>query len=152
MITQAVMTVAVAMGLGNHMLILDPLQRAKALQWAWIAQCLLIQSIGFGKYAVIAFILRIQNRAQSKKTTLVTYSLYFIGVSNLAINIAMIGIIFTSCSPAAKRWNSALRGSCDHIYRTNHMGYAQGCMLQLFYGQGIADNLPQLGLPLAMSS
>lgn len=128
MITMALLTVSVSSGLGNHISLLEPSQIVTAMEWAWIAQCLLIQSIGFGKYAVIAFILRIQDRAQTRKNTVITYLLYFIGVSNFFINITMMTIILTSCSPGAKFWNSALPGTCNHVIRTDHMGYFQGCM------------------------
>ena len=93
----------------------------------FIAQCLIIQSIGFGKYAVIAFILRIQDRTQSRKTTYITYSLHFIAVSNLVLNIAEVVLVLTSCSPIAKFWNPALPGSCNHIDRTKQVGYFQPC-------------------------
>ena len=132
MIAQASLTVSVTSGLGNHIALLKPPQIVKSIEWSWIGQCLLIQSIGFGKYAVIAFILRIQDRAQSRKTTVVTYSLYFIGVSNFVINITEMAMILTSCSPTAKFWNSALAGSCTHLDRTNYVGYFQGCMKRTF--------------------
>lgn len=133
MIAQASLTVSVTSGLGNHIVLLKPPQIVKAIEWAWMGQCLLIQSIGFGKYAVIAFILRIQDRAQSRKTTVVTYFLYFIGVSNFVINITEMALILTSCSPTAKFWNSALPGSCTHIGRTDHVGNFQGCMKRTFF-------------------
>lgn len=133
MIAQASLTVSVTSGLGNHIVLLKPPQIVKAIEWSWIGQCLLIQSIGFGKYAVIAFILRIQDRVQSRKTTVVTYFLYFIGVSNFVINITEMSLILTSCSPTAKFWNSALPGSCTHIGRTDHGGYFQGCMKRTFF-------------------
>lgn len=127
-IAQASLTVSVASGIGNHIFLLKQQQVVKSLEWAWIGQCLMIQSIGCGKYAVIAFILRIQDRTESKKRTYVTYFLYFIGFSNFVINIAEMIMIMTSCSPTAKFWNSGLPGSCNNISRTNHVGYFQGCM------------------------
>lgn len=122
------LTVSVASGLGNHIFLLEQSQVVKAIKWAWISQSLLIQSIGFGKYAIIAFILRIQDRAQTRKATFITYFLYFVGVSNFFINITENIMIVTSCSPAAKFWNSALPGTCDHVIRTDHVGYFQGSM------------------------
>ena len=128
MTSQAFLTVAVSSGLGNHESLLTPPQISMALEWAWIAQCLLIQSIGFGKYAVIAFILRIQDRSHTRKATFIAYFLYFIGVSNFFINITEMTMVLTSCSPPSKFWNSAVRGTCNHIVRTDHVGYFQGCM------------------------
>ena len=124
----AFLTVSVAFGLGNHIFLLKQQQRVKAIEWSWIGQSVMIQSIGCGKYAVIAFILRIQDRTESKKRTYVAYFLYFIGVSNLVLNTAEVIMIMTSCSPTAKFWNSVLEGSCNNIGRTDHVGYFQGCM------------------------
>ena len=128
MIALASLTVSVAFGLGNHIYLLKQQQVVKSIEWSWIGQSLMIQSIGCGKYAVIAFILRIQDRTESRKRTYVTYFLYFIGFSNFVINIAEVVMIMTSCSPTAKFWNSALPGSCNDIGRTDHVGYFQGCM------------------------
>lgn len=128
MIAQASLTVSVTSGLGNQIFLLKPTQIVNSIEWSWIGQSLLIQSIGCGKYAVIAFILRFQDRAQSRKTTFLTYFLYFIDVSNFVLNITEMAMILTSCSPTAKFWNSALPGSCNHIGRTDHVGYLQGCM------------------------
>jgi len=126
--SQAIITVSVTSGLGNNMSLLEPLQIVKALKYSWIGQMLGIQFNGFGKKAVIAFLLRIQDRAQSKKMTCLTYCLYFIGVSNFAINTTEVCMILTSCSPTGKFWNPMIPGRCDHVTRTNHVGYFQGCM------------------------
>ena len=124
----ASLTVSIASGLGNHIILLQSQQVVKAIEWSWIGQSLMIQSIGCGKYAVIAFILRIQDRTESKKRTYVTYFLYFVGFSNFVINIAEMTMIMTSCSPTAKFWNKALPGTCKEVGRTDHVGYFQGCM------------------------
>jgi len=71
--SQAIITVSVTSGLGNHMSLLDSLQIVKALKYSWIGHMLGIPFNGFGKNAVIAFLLRIQDRAQSKKMTCMTY-------------------------------------------------------------------------------
>ena len=88
-IALASLTVSVAFGLGNHIFLLKPQQVVKAIEWSWIGQSLVIESIGCGKYAIIAFILRIQDRTESKKRTFVTYFLYFIGISNFVIRMAL---------------------------------------------------------------
>lgn len=130
MVAQAFITVSIALGLGNHIYLLEHQQVVNSQEWSWIGQSLMIQSIGCGKYAVIAFILRIQDRTKSKKRLYVTHFLYFIGFSNLVISIAEVIMIMTSCSPTAKFWNSALPGNCKNIDRTDHVGYFQGCMTQ----------------------
>ena len=127
-IALAMLTASVAFGLGNHIFLLKPQQVVKSIEWSWIGQSLVIESIGCGKFAIIAFILRIQDRTESKKRTYVTHFLYFIGFSNLVINTTEVIMIMTSCSPTAKFWNSALPGSCNNIGRTDRVGYFQGCM------------------------
>ena len=53
-------TVSAASGLGNHIHLLSHDQLVKALKWSWMSQIVAVQAIGFGKIAVIAFLLRIQ--------------------------------------------------------------------------------------------
>ena len=48
MITQTLFTVSVSHGLGNHIYLLEPSQIAKSLEMLWIAQCLVILTIGLG--------------------------------------------------------------------------------------------------------
>lgn len=120
------LTVACASGLGNHITSLTAVQAVKALQWSWFGQILAIQAIGFGKIAVIAFLLRIQDRANSRKARILVYFLYFIGLSNVIININQAVLILTSCSPAARLWDQGLPGTCNQIARTNYVGYFQG--------------------------
>ena len=128
MIGEAMITVSVLSGLGNYMDLSEQPEIVKALEWTWIGQRLLIQSIGFGKYAIIAFLLRVQDRVQSKKTKVLNYVLYFVGVSNFVLNIVSMTMILTSCSPTAKYWNKRLPGSCDHLERHRNTGYTQSCM------------------------
>ena len=122
----AIITVAVNSGLGNHMSLLHDSQIVNSQMWSWIAQSILIQTVGFGKYAVIAFLLRIQGRAQGKKMIFLTYLLYFIGISNFAINVITMAMIFTSCSPTAKFWNQSLPGTCNNVARLLDTGYLAG--------------------------
>ena len=128
MIDTAMITVAVAFGLGNRMSLLDRSHIVDAQMWSWIGQSILIQTVGFGKYAVIAFLLRIQGRAQGKKMIFLSYLLYFIAISNFFINASAIYIIYNACSPTAKFWNQSLQGTCNHVTRLEHVGYFQGSM------------------------
>ncbi|KAL6717504.1 hypothetical protein ACLMJK_005419 [Lecanora helva] len=125
-IAQAILTVGATSGLGTHLRLLEPWQLVKALKYSWIAQILGIQMNGFAKNAVIAFLLRIQDRAQSRKMTFLTYFLYFIGISNFAVNTTEMSMVLTSCSPTEKFWNPVLAGNCNHVSRTYHVGYFQG--------------------------
>ena len=128
MIGEAMITVSVLLRLGNYMDLLEQPEIVQALEWTWIGQCLLIESIGFGKYTIITFLSRIQDRVQSKKIKVLNYVLYFVGVSNFVLNIVSMTMILTSCSPTAKYWNKRLLGSCDHLERHRNTGYIQSCM------------------------
>ncbi|MDI1487978.1 MAG: hypothetical protein OHK93_007252 [Ramalina farinacea] len=126
LVTQAMITVSVLSGLGNHIDLLFGPQLVKANLWSWIGQIVAVQAIGFGKIAVIAFLLRIQNRAHSMKNTILVWILYFIGFSNVVINIDQMILILLQCDPVPKLWNQELPGTCHHIQRTNNVAYFQG--------------------------
>ena len=120
------LTVSCVYGLGNHIELISPPHLIEALEWSWWGQIIVIQAIGFGKIAVIAFLLRIQDRTQSRKTTILVWFLYFIGISNIIININQMILILLQCSPVQKLWNPQMPGTCDHIHRTNNVAYFQG--------------------------
>ncbi|KAL9131001.1 MAG: hypothetical protein Q9217_000943 [Psora testacea] len=120
------LTVSCVWGLGNHIDLLYGSQLVKTLEWSWFGQIVAVQAIGFGKIAVIAFLLRIQDRAQSRKNTILVWFLYFIGFSNVVINLDQMILILLQCSPVPKLWNPAIPGTCNHIQRTNNVAYFQG--------------------------
>lgn len=128
------LTVSVDHGLGNHIFALQPNDAILAGQWSWIAQIIAIHAIGFGKIAIIAFLLRIQDGANSNKNKILVYFLYFVGISNVILNINQVIMILVACDPAEKLWNIMLPGNCDHILRTNYVGYLQGgkCTINCF--------------------
>ncbi|KAL8870791.1 MAG: hypothetical protein Q9174_003244 [Haloplaca sp. 1 TL-2023] len=124
LIAQAMVTVSALSGLGNHIYLLWGPQLVKALLWSWIGQISAINAIGFGKIAVIAFLLRIQERNSTFKKA--AWFLYFIAISNVVININQSIMILLQCSPSQKLWDLSVPGSCYHVERTNHVGYFQG--------------------------
>ena len=119
-------TVSVLSGLGNHIYLLYGPQLVKANLWSWIGQIVAIHGIGFGKIAVIAFLLRIQDRAHSTKNSVLVWILYFNGVINFILNVDQMILILLQCDPVPKLWNQQLSGSCNHIQRTNNVAYFQG--------------------------
>ena len=126
MTTQAMLTVSCVWGMGNHLPLLTTEQTKNALEWSWIGQMILIQSIGAGKIAVVAFLLRIQAGLNSKKTKYLSWLLYFVAVTNVAINLDQMALILRACSPVGKLWNPSLPGACDGLVRASHVGYFQG--------------------------
>ena len=116
------LTASTASGLGNHIYLLAGPDIVRANMWSWFGQILAVQAIGFGKIAVIAFLLRIQERTNKKKA----WMLYFIAISNVIINIDQMILILLQCSPVTKVWDRLGPGTCNHVERTNHVGYFQG--------------------------
>lgn len=121
---QSIMTYGCVHGLGNHISLLAPEDLIAAGKWSWISQMMAINAIGFGKLAVIAFLLRIQDRTENKGR----WILYFIGFSNVVINLDQTIQMLVICKPLARQWNHQLDGSCPHVLRTNYVGYFQGSM------------------------
>ena len=119
-------TVSCIWGMGNHLFLLWGPQLVKANLWSWMGQIVAIQGIGFGKIAVIAFLLRIQDRTNSYKNKMLVYLLWFIAISNVIININQAVMILLQCAPVHKLWDLMVPGTCDHIKRTNHVAYFQG--------------------------
>jgi hypothetical protein len=110
---------------GNHLVLLTEHQLVAARKWAWITQMVCIQGFGFGKLAVIAFLLRIDERTTRKKKF---WFLYFVGFSNIVLNANQGTLMGTVCSPLSKWWDASVPGVCSqyHLLRTNYVGYFQG--------------------------
>ena len=121
---QSMNTVATSSGLGNHLSILTHPQTVSALKWDWLGQVVILNAIGFGKIAVCAFLLRIQDRTHSKGK----WFLYFIAVSMIIVNFNSSIQMMTQCTPLAHQWDRLRPGSCDHIQRTARLGYFSGSM------------------------
>lgn len=119
---QVLQTIAASYGLGNHVYLLTPPQLIASLKWVWLGQIVILNAIGFGKLAVCALLLHIQDRTQSKKK----WFIYFVGISGIIINIDQTVLMLTQCTPLARQWDRNLPGSCDHVLRTAHVGYFQG--------------------------
>lgn len=84
----------------------------------------MLNGIGFGKLAVIAFLLRIQERRHPKKRWL----LYFVGFSGCVANFISTVLLLLQCSPLERQWNDMVPGSCPYILRTTQIGYFAGSM------------------------
>lgn len=122
---QSLQSVATHSGLCNHIYLLRPANAVTALKWAWIGQILILNAIGFGKVAICAFLLRVQDRSEAKGK----WFLYFVAISGLLININQTVMMLTGCAPVARHWDRSLPGTCDHLTRLSRVGYFQGSML-----------------------
>lgn len=113
-------------GLGEHLADLvekDPALITKNQFYQWIFTTFAIVGISLGKLTIIAFILQIEG------TTTLTrkWVLYFFAASNIVVNIIILPIIWTQCTPTAKIWDDSITtGNCNGR-RTNQLyGYFQG--------------------------
>lgn len=136
MVGQVLQTIATRSGLANHMHQLTMAQFVTAMKWAWLGQIVILNGIGFGKVAICAFLLRIQDRSNAKGK----WFLYFVAISGLIINLDQTILMLVQCTPSARQWDRSLPGTCDHVQRTAHVGYFQGSMwtsfaLSLFEGR-----------------
>lgn len=133
MMGQVLQTLSTRSGLANHMRQLTLAQFVTAMKWAWLGQIVILNGIGFGKVAICAFLLRIQDRSNGKGK----WFLYFVAISGLIINLDQTILMLVQCTPSARQWDRSLPGTCDHVQRTAHVGYFQGsmcvCLLSPFF-------------------
>lgn len=115
-------TVATASGLGNQFELLNRRRQVAALKWSFLGHVPVVNGIGFGKLAVVAFLLRIQDRRHPKKK----WFLYFIGVSGCVINLITTLLLLFQCVPLDRQWNGTIPGVCSRILRIPDMGYVAG--------------------------
>jgi len=109
-------------GTGNYIDRLTVQQQMMAVEWGWIGQIVALLSSGFGKIAIIYFLLRIQDGTHSKSA----WFLHFTGWSNMVLNFIQVILILLQCSPTPKLWDNTLSGTCDGKQRTNTAGYFRG--------------------------
>ncbi|KAG0645989.1 hypothetical protein D0Z07_7935 [Hyphodiscus hymeniophilus] len=119
------LTVSVMFGLGEHLHTLvekDPALITKNQFYQWIFTTFAIVGISLGKLTIIAFILQIEGSTTYGRK----WVLYFFAVSIIIVNIIILPIIWTQCTPTAKIWDESIEGNCNGR-RTNQLyGYFQG--------------------------
>lgn len=121
-------TIAATSGLGNHFSLLSHQDQVAALKWSYVVHIPVINAIGFGKLAVVAFLLRIQDRGHPKEK----WFLYFMGTSGCAVNMIITVLLLLQCEPLERQWNDWVPGSCPHILRTTNAGYFAGSRFSPF--------------------
>lgn len=107
------------------MYLLTTEQFVTAMKWAWLGQIVILNAIGFGKVAICAFLLRVQDRSHTQGK----WFLYFVAISGVIINIDQTVLMLVACSPVVRHWDRRVPGTCDHLQRTAQVGYFQGSML-----------------------
>ncbi|KAI9722447.1 MAG: hypothetical protein M1828_004814 [Chrysothrix sp. TS-e1954] len=106
---QAMITVAVSKGFGNHITaVLDAGDVAEVGKWSYLSGALVLPSIGLSKVSVVAFLLAILGPTKNKTR----YFFIFIAISNMAFDIAQPFWNIFRCEPVSKDWNTSKIGSC----------------------------------------
>jgi hypothetical protein len=110
-------------GLGTPLGDLSGPQIAKNQFYQWIFTTFAIVSIALGKLTIIVFILQFE-RTDSKNRRV--WILYTCAILTILVNIAIIPILWTQCSPTVKIWNNEVSGNCDGRVINEKYGYFQG--------------------------
>lgn len=115
--SQAFFIVSVVYGIGAHVHGLRPQDIVVAMRTSWINMVSAIIAIVTGKLAIIAFLDQIRGRHKGRP-----WFLWFIGASNIVVNITVVITIFLQCSPVEKIWDDSIPGECGG--RSFNMKYA----------------------------
>lgn len=92
-----------------------------AMRTSWINMISAIIAIVTGKLSIIAFLDQIRGRHQGRP-----WFLWFIGASNIIVNITVVITILLQCSPVEKIWDDSIPGACDGRSLNLNYAYFQG--------------------------
>lgn len=110
-------------GLGTPIAGLEGFQIAKNQFYQWVFTTLAIIAIALGKLTIIIFILQFE-RTDGKNRRV--WILYIIAVLTILVNMAIIPILWTQCSPTVKIWDDTVPGNCAGRAINEKYGYFQG--------------------------
>lgn len=96
---------------------------SSAMGYAWIFQLLAVVAIALGKIVIVVFLEQLLRLKRAGHVFL-----WFIGISSLAVNVAIIGVILAQCSPMEKLFNDQIPGTCNDRQRNMLFGYFQGSL------------------------
>lgn len=116
--------VAVAYRIGNHIWLLSTEDMIQASKWDWLGRLVGVFGATFGKYVVIALLLRIQGSKHQRKS----WILHFIWATNLILAIAIVAALCGKYRPVALWRDKSMPGTCDVISSnvTEVLGLFQG--------------------------
>jgi len=129
-VATVLITLSVFHGLGNHTRFLSLPNIVEGTKLQWISVSLAAFSSGTSKAAVVAFLLVLQERSMLHKFW--TWMLYFLAVTNIALNFAIVFIIIFQCTPVEATWNFTIQGQCysrEHLF--GPVGIVQTCKRSL---------------------
>lgn len=120
------MTVSAVYGLGNHESVLSHSDIVKTNLWSWLAQIVAILCLVVARFAVISFLLAIQERTQKRTYQIGRRLILFVGILQGLINVAEVVLILEQCDPVQKLWDPTVPGTCTLIKTCSQVGYFQG--------------------------
>ena len=110
-------------GLGTPLGDLSDGQISKNQFYQWIFTTFAIVSIALGKLAIIVFMLQFERTDGRNRRV---WILYVIAVLTIMVNVAIIPILWTQCSPTVKIWDNSVAGNCAGRTIDEKYGYFQG--------------------------
>lgn len=120
-VSQAFFIVSIVFGIGAHAHGLRPQDIVVAMRTSWINMISAIIAIVTGKLSIIAFLDQIRGRHKGRP-----WFLWFIGGSNIVVNITVIITILLQCSPVEKLWDDRIPGDCGGRSFNLKYAYFQG--------------------------
>ncbi|KAL4783734.1 hypothetical protein BJX76DRAFT_329202 [Aspergillus varians] len=100
--------------MGRHVKSLSDEQLVLTLKYSWVFQLLSIVTSMLGKLAILAFLVQIRGRHDTKP-----WFLMILGFFIAAVNITVLGTILGQCTPMQKLWDDSIQGTCDPGRRMN---------------------------------
>lgn len=91
------------------------------MRTSWINMISAIIAIVTGKLSIIAFLDQIRGRHKGRP-----WFLWFLGVSNIIVNSAVVVTILLQCSPVEKLWDDRIDGVCNGRDFNLKYAYFQG--------------------------
>jgi len=119
---EALLTLSVHYGTGNHQDRLSSTQAVNSAFWSWIGQVCAIFALVWGRFAVIAFLIALQGQTYTVWKRL----LLVVGAMQALINTVEVVLILNQCTPARKLWDQTVPGTCALIQICSKVGYLQG--------------------------
>lgn len=119
--SQAFFAVSITFGLGSHVRDLAHSDIVVALHTSWASQLTGIVAAVTGKLSIIAFLNQIRGHHQGRP-----WFLYFIGVSNIVVNIIVVVFILSQCTPLERLWDEKVPGDCKLRTLNHYYAYFQG--------------------------
>ncbi|KAM3418837.1 hypothetical protein BST61_g4801 [Cercospora zeina] len=95
---------------------------SQVIFYGTIASLSAMTSSVFGRGAVVALLLQLQGPTYPKGKI----ALWFIAVSQFAVNAIQLSLTINQCDPPSRLWNIMEPGTCPRIFTTRKMGFFAG--------------------------